>query len=93
MESITGSAFQGKSPGGGQHHNSGGQHHHIMQDMADSLINHPYKGQFEEYLEHLGKGHRRLIEGYTKIIYLVKEDCIYITDFFDTRQDPAKMKG
>jgi len=62
-------------------------------DMADSLINHPYKGQFEEYLEHLGKGHRRLIEGYTKIIYLVKEDCIYITDFFDTRQDPAKMKG
>jgi len=31
MESITGSAFQGKSPGGGQHHNSGGQHHHIMQ--------------------------------------------------------------
>lgn len=62
-------------------------------DKADSLIHNPNKGQIEEYLTHLGKGHRRLIEGHTKIIYLVKEDCIYITDFFDTRQDPAKLRG
>ena len=62
-------------------------------DKADSLVKNPRLGQQEEYLEHLEKGHRRLIEGNFKIIYRMKGDYIYITDFFDTRQDPEKMKG
>jgi plasmid stabilization system protein ParE len=62
-------------------------------DKADSLITDPHIGQYEEYLEHLEKGHRRLVEGNFKIIYRIESDCIYITDFFDTRQDPEKMKG
>jgi plasmid stabilization system protein ParE len=60
---------------------------------ADSLVNNPHIGQYEEYLVHLEKGHRRLIEGNFKIIYRIENDCIYIIDFFDTRQNPVKMKG
>lgn len=62
-------------------------------DLADSLDENPDLGQEEEYLEHLGKGHRRLIEGTFKIIYRVEGDFIYIIDFFDSRQNPKKMKG
>jgi len=60
---------------------------------ADKLLDNPYIGQQEEYLEHLDKGHRRVIEGNYKIIYRVQGENIYITDIFDSRQDPAKMKG
>lgn len=62
-------------------------------DKADSLALNPYKGQKEEYLEHLGKEHRRLIEGHFIIIYVIEKEAIFITDFFDTRQDPEQMKG
>ena len=44
-------------------------------------------------LEDLGLGHRRLIESHYKIIYRVVGEYIYITDIFDSRQDPDKMKG
>ena len=50
-------------------------------------------GQREEYLEHLGQSHRRIIEGNYKIIYRIDGDMIYVTDIFDTRQDPGKMKA
>lgn len=62
-------------------------------DKADSLDKNPDLGQHEEYLVHLKKGHRRLIEGTFKIIYRVEGEFIYITDFFDSRQNPKKMKG
>jgi hypothetical protein len=62
-------------------------------DKTDRLEINPHIGQREEYLEHLGKEYRRLIEGHIKIIYLIEGELIYITDFFDTRQDPGKMKG
>ncbi len=62
-------------------------------DRADNLVSNPKSGQIEEYLEHLNKKHRRLIEGYFKIIYRIEKEIIYVTDFFDTRQDPQKMKG
>lgn len=45
------------------------------------------------FLEHLGLGHRRLIESHYKIIYRVVGEYIYVTDIFDSRQDPEKMKG
>jgi toxin ParE1/3/4 len=60
---------------------------------ADKLLVNPYMGQQEEYLEHVGQSHRRIIEGNYKIIYKVEGDAIFITDIFDSRQDPAKMKG
>jgi len=62
-------------------------------DKADSLALNPRLGQYEVELDHLGEGHRRVIEGRFKIIYLIEGDHIYITDFFDTRQDSSKMKG
>ncbi|WP_420582574.1 type II toxin-antitoxin system RelE/ParE family toxin [Reichenbachiella sp.] len=62
-------------------------------DRAESLKAHPHKGQLEENLQHLKEGHRRIIERYFKIIYKVEKETIYITDFFDSRQDPEKMKG
>jgi hypothetical protein len=46
----------------------------------------------EEYLDHLGQAHRRVIEGNYKIIYKVTDDAIIVTDVFDTRQNPSKMK-
>ncbi len=62
-------------------------------DRADTLASYPKSGQLEKYLEHLNKNHRRLIEGYFKIIYRIEKETIYVTDFFDTRQDPDKMKA
>jgi plasmid stabilization system protein ParE len=57
------------------------------------LLTNPRMGQKEEYLEHLGQSHRRVIESHYKIIYRIEGELIYITDIFDSRQDPAKMKG
>lgn len=62
-------------------------------DKADTLLKQPLIGQKEPCLKHLGLGHRRLIEGHCKIIYKIVDDYIYITDIFDSRQDPDKMKG
>ncbi len=60
---------------------------------ADALLLNPYIGQIEEYLEHLEKNHRRIIDGNYKILYRIENETIYITDIFDCRQDPSKMKG
>jgi len=62
-------------------------------DAADTLLFHPFLGRIEPYLEHLNLGHRRLIVGHYKVVYRVIGEAIYITDIFDSRQDPAKMKG
>jgi plasmid stabilization system protein ParE len=59
---------------------------------ADKLLENPHLGQQEEYLEHFGQSHRRVIEGHYKIIYKVEGEMIVITDIFDSRQDPSKMK-
>jgi plasmid stabilization system protein ParE len=60
---------------------------------ADQLLLSPYLGQQEEYLEHMGQSHRRLIEGNYKIVYKVEREIIFITDIFDSRRDPDKMMG
>ena len=62
-------------------------------DKADTLLLHPLQGQIEPFLEHLGLEHRRLVSNNYKIIYRVIGNCIYITDIFDSRQNPDKMKG
>ncbi|MFP4557844.1 MAG: type II toxin-antitoxin system RelE/ParE family toxin [Bacteroidales bacterium] len=62
-------------------------------DAADKLLEQPFAGQREYLLDHLELGHRRLVEGHYKIIYRVADEYIFITDIFDSRQDPVKMKG
>jgi plasmid stabilization system protein ParE len=62
-------------------------------NRADRLLKNPSSGRKEEYLEHLGLNHRRVIESHYKIIYRVIGSTIFITDIFDSRQDPEKMKG
>ena len=57
------------------------------------LVENPYLGVVEEYLEHLNLDHRRMIEGHCKIIYRISENYIYVTEVFDTRKDPNTMKG
>lgn len=60
---------------------------------AEKLLINPSLGQKEEYLDHLDRSHRRIIEDHYKIIYRVEGELIYITDIFDSRQDPTKMKS
>jgi Plasmid stabilization system protein len=62
-------------------------------DAADTLLLYPLQGQKEPFLEYLGLDHRRLVINHYKIIYRIIGECIYITDIFDSRQDPDKMKG
>jgi plasmid stabilization system protein ParE len=56
------------------------------------LIRQPLIGTEEENLIDLKQGHRYLVEGNYKIIYRVIDNDIYITDIFDCRQNPTKMK-
>jgi plasmid stabilization system protein ParE len=54
-------------------------------------VKQPLIGTLEENLSELNQGHRYLVTGNYKIIYLVIEDDIYIIDVFDCRQNPTKM--
>ena len=51
--------------------------------------------QEDEFLNYLNKKHKRLVCGNYKIIYYVNstENVLYVTDIFDSRQDPIKGKG
>lgn len=62
-------------------------------DAADKLLSFPDIGTSELELEHLGQSHRRIVKDHYKIIYRIDGETIYVTDIFDTRQDPSKMKG
>lgn len=55
------------------------------------LVGFPESGQVEEAMVHFGKMHRRLIAGNYKIIYFIDGDQLFISDVFDTRQNPVKM--
>ena len=58
------------------------------------LLDNPQNGQLEESLSKLNQGHRYIVvESKYKLIYLIKEEVIYITDVFDTRQNPIKKQG
>ena len=52
----------------------------------------PLIGQIEENLIELKQEHRYLVEGNYKIIYRVINKDVYITDVFDCRQNPQKIK-
>ncbi len=57
------------------------------------LKTHPSAGQIEQSLKQLGEEHRYLVRGNYKIIYKKVPEGILITDVFDTRQDPIKIKN
>ncbi|MFK7935373.1 MAG: type II toxin-antitoxin system RelE/ParE family toxin [Saprospiraceae bacterium] len=64
-------------------------------EKSKTLKTSPYIGQVEEEFLHLNKGHRYLVvKSNYKVIYRVDESksIIFITDVFDTRQNPNKMK-
>jgi len=48
-------------------------------------------GVKEQLLIHLEQNHRFIIDGNYKIIYFIKDNTVYITHVFDTRQNPAKL--
>ncbi|MFZ1692135.1 MAG: type II toxin-antitoxin system RelE/ParE family toxin [Flavobacteriales bacterium] len=60
---------------------------------ARELGGHPRKGPPEPYLAHHGKEHRFLLLGRYKILYHITEETVFVTDFFDTKQHPARMRG
>ena len=53
----------------------------------------PYIGQREYLTSNPDRQYRRIIESHFKIIYYIRNDTIFITDIFDSRQDPGTMKG
>lgn len=60
---------------------------------SKSLREFPEMGSIDEHLSYLKSGHRKLIEGNYKIVYRITDSVIFITDIFDTRQDPEKQTG
>jgi toxin ParE1/3/4 len=58
---------------------------------TNQLEKHPLSGQIEINLKDLEKGHRFIIRGNYKVIYKIQNQKIYITDVFDTRQNPDKI--
>lgn len=61
--------------------------------VSQQLSEYQLSGVEEEYLRELKQGHRYIVRGKFKIIYKVYRDRIYITDVFDSRQNPQKIKN
>ncbi len=63
-----------------------------IKKKSELLSQNPELGQEEYYLKELGQGHRYIIvTKLYKLIYLVAAPFIFITDVFDTRQNPNDM--
>ena len=58
---------------------------------AKQLQEFPLSGQEEEFLKKTNKEHRYIVEGNYKIIYRISGSVVYISDVFDTRQNPQKI--
>ncbi len=65
------------------------QLHEKILSRIEQLCSSPFLGQGEELID--GGLHRRLVEGNYKIIYIVTDHNIIVTDVFDARQDPKKL--
>lgn len=64
----------------------------IILEKVKSLSDHSERGQKEEMLISLDQGHRYLlVQARFKIIYLIEENRVIVTDIFDTHQHPDKM--
>ncbi len=49
--------------------------------------------EVDEFLIYLNKNHKRFVCGHYKIIYYVDQNQLFVTDIFDSRQNPIKEKG
>lgn len=56
------------------------------------LEKYPLSGPIEEFLLELEEDHRFITRGNYKIVYKILNSSIYITDVFDTRQNPEGLK-
>ena len=64
--------------------------------MGRRLCAHPELGSAEAWMAYLGRGHRSMPVGKGKrhkIVYVVGEGEVTVTDVFDVRQDPGAMRG
>ena len=59
---------------------------------TNQLEKYPQSGPVEELLKELNEEHRFILRGNYKIIYKIEGKNLYITDIFDARQDPDKIK-
>ena len=57
------------------------------------LLEWPKAGQVEIWMEGKEYVYRRLVIGNFKVIYRIDGEVVYVTDIFDMRQDPTRMKG
>jgi toxin ParE1/3/4 len=62
-------------------------------DQAEWLRSHPRAGAIEIHKEHTRYRYRRWVVRSVKIVYRITRTAIRVTDFFDARQDPNKMRG
>jgi plasmid stabilization system protein ParE len=67
----------------------------IQNEIIESTVkleHHPKIGKIEPLLSFKNLGHRYIISNHCKIIYVIIDDDILITDVFDTRQLPNKIE-
>lgn len=65
-----------------------------VQEALDLLEANPGAGAYEGWMnEEYGRRYRRWIVGHIKLVYHVDGDIIWVTDIFDSRQDPRLMRG
>lgn len=71
----------------------------MANNIKDGILNsikilseNPNIGKEEELLKSLNENHKYLISKNYKIIYKVVNNQIFITDIFDVRQDPSKIR-
>lgn len=64
-----------------------------VHSALNDLVLHPGRGAFEDLVAMPGRRYRRWIVGEIKIIYYTTKTIVRVTDIFDCRQDPRKMKG
>jgi len=62
-------------------------------EATHGLLQHPRGGQLEPLMAGMTHEYRRLVVGNFKIIYRIEAETIYVTDIFDARQDPRRMRG
>ena len=74
----------------------------VSNDVADKLLNKildsidvleiaSLAGTIEQNLKSLGLNHRYIVAGNYKIIFRISDEMLYVTDVFDTRQNPKKI--
>jgi plasmid stabilization system protein ParE len=71
----------------------------VAQNIKNSILSgtrqlekQPLSGTIEKLLLNMEEGHRYIIRGNYKIIYKIQNKKLFITDVFDTRQDPESIK-